>query len=248
VVEYTYDAWGKLLTTTGSMASTLGVHNPLRYRGYVYDTELGLYYLQSRYYNPEMGRFINADAYTSTGQGVLGNNMFAYCENSPIINVDFGGAKPCLVNRCAKWEGADLLIPIVDLTEKLNEFMIENATKLQEYRDTNGFIEAAFYFYANVVDEGELDIKLQDDWKFEEDKVYKYNETFLRYDDPGNLNFGYVGAVLFSEEFLCFGAGLNQISKYGFAFGDISTFYDDPRDNIMIKLGYTLYWEAKNNE
>ena len=83
VVRYTYDAWGKLLTTTGSMTSTLGVHNPLRYRGYVYDNETQLYYLQSRYYNPAMGRFINADGFASTGQGILGNNMFAYCLNSP---------------------------------------------------------------------------------------------------------------------------------------------------------------------
>ena len=52
VVTYTYDAWGKPLTVTGSLATTLGTHNPLRYRGYVYDTETELYYLQSRYYNP----------------------------------------------------------------------------------------------------------------------------------------------------------------------------------------------------
>ena len=50
VVSYTYDAWGKLLSTTGTMASTLGAYNPLRYRGYFYDTETGLYYLMSRYY------------------------------------------------------------------------------------------------------------------------------------------------------------------------------------------------------
>ena len=61
VVTYTYDAWGKILSTSGSMASTLGSHNPLRYRSYVYDQETGLYYLQSRYYNPIMGRFINSD-------------------------------------------------------------------------------------------------------------------------------------------------------------------------------------------
>ena len=66
------------------MASTLGEANPLRYRGYVYDTETKLYYLQSRYYDPELGRFINADAYTATGQGLLGNNMFAYCGNNPV--------------------------------------------------------------------------------------------------------------------------------------------------------------------
>ena len=91
VVGYTYDAWGKLLSTTGSMASTLGLHNPLRYRGYVYDRETGLYYLQSRYYNPTWGRFINADTYASTGQGLIGHNMFVYCGNNPVARIDIAG-------------------------------------------------------------------------------------------------------------------------------------------------------------
>ncbi len=64
----------------------------MRYRGYVFDQETGLYYLQSRYYNPEVGRFINADAYTSTGQGMLGNNMFAYCNNNPVNRQDPSGS------------------------------------------------------------------------------------------------------------------------------------------------------------
>ena len=88
VVTYIYDAWGNLLSTTGTMATTLGEQTPLRYRGYVYDTETGLYYLQSRYYNPTWGRFINADGYASTGQGIIGNNMFAYCGNNPVIRHD----------------------------------------------------------------------------------------------------------------------------------------------------------------
>ena len=91
VVEYLYDAWGKLLTTSGSMASTLGVHNPLRYRGYVYDTDTELYYLQSRYYDPKMGRFLNADVLISTGAGLLCNNMFAYCKNNPVNYYDSEG-------------------------------------------------------------------------------------------------------------------------------------------------------------
>ena len=78
-VRYTYDAWGNV-TATGS-ATNLRYYNPLRYRGYVYDEETELYYLQSRYYNPEMGRFINADGLTSTGQGVLG----IIC--SPIVGI-----------------------------------------------------------------------------------------------------------------------------------------------------------------
>ena len=88
VVTYTYDAWGNPLTVAGDLATTLGTLNPLRYRGYVYDTETELYYLQSRYYDPEVGRFINADGLVSTGQGILGNNMFAYCGNNPAIFSD----------------------------------------------------------------------------------------------------------------------------------------------------------------
>ena len=87
VVEYKYDAWGKLLSITGSEAQVIGRLNPLRYRGYVYDQETQLYYLQSRYYNPEWGRFLNADALVSTG-GLLGNNMFAYCGNNPVTRYD----------------------------------------------------------------------------------------------------------------------------------------------------------------
>ncbi len=74
--------------TTGSLASTVGAANPLRYRGYYYDTETGLYYLQSRYYDPQVGRFISADAFASTGQGVIGFNMYAYCGNNPVMFVD----------------------------------------------------------------------------------------------------------------------------------------------------------------
>ena len=90
VVAYTYDAWGNPLTTTGTMAGTLGKLNPFRYRGYVYDTETGLYYLQSRYYNPETGRFINADSVVDT-EDLLGGNLFAYCGNSPVARRDTTG-------------------------------------------------------------------------------------------------------------------------------------------------------------
>ena len=83
VVQYFYDAWGNILSTGGTLASSLGATNPLRYRGYVYDQETALYYLQSRYYDPTLGRFLNADGLVSTGQGLLGYNMFAYCGNNP---------------------------------------------------------------------------------------------------------------------------------------------------------------------
>ena len=91
VVEYTYDSWGKLLRTTGSLSEIFGKEQPFRYRGYVYDEETGWYYLQSRYYNPEIGKFISADVYLSTGQGVLGHNAYAYCGNNPICRSDPSG-------------------------------------------------------------------------------------------------------------------------------------------------------------
>ena len=84
VAEYEYDPYGNIISATGELAEV----NPLRYRGYIYDQECDLYYLQSRYYDAKVGRFLNADALASTGQGILGNNMFAYCLNNPGNMVD----------------------------------------------------------------------------------------------------------------------------------------------------------------
>ena len=93
IADYEYDAWGRLISQEPA-ANSIGNMNPLRYRGYIYDVETGFYYLQSRYYDPEIGRFINADAFASTGQGLLGNNMFAYCLNNPVNMSDAKGSIP----------------------------------------------------------------------------------------------------------------------------------------------------------
>lgn len=91
IVSYAYDAWGKLLSVAGSAADTIGKKNPFRYRGYYYDTETGLYYLNSRYYDPDIGRFLNADGYVTTGTGLLDVNMYAYCKNNPVNYSDPSG-------------------------------------------------------------------------------------------------------------------------------------------------------------
>ena len=94
VVEYTYDAWGKPLTTTGSLGDTVGEKNPYRYRGYRYDAEMGLYYVTSRYYDPEIDRFISpdtTDVLTATPMGLTDKNLYAYCDNNPVVRVDHGG-------------------------------------------------------------------------------------------------------------------------------------------------------------
>ena len=86
--------WGKLISTSGSLSATVGAANPYRYKGYRYDSETGLYYLQSRYYNPDWGRFINADGIAAVTGDVLSTNMFAYCKNNPVSMSDADGERP----------------------------------------------------------------------------------------------------------------------------------------------------------
>ena len=98
LVEYCYDAWGKILSISGPMADTLGAVNPLTYRGYVYDTETDLYYLESRYYDPAVERFINGDGAYDTNQGFLGYNLYIYCLNNSVNMYDPNG-------RCGRFLG-----------------------------------------------------------------------------------------------------------------------------------------------
>lgn len=121
VAAYTYDPWGKLLTVTdGNGNAVSGTHiahvNPLRYRGYYYDVETGLYYLQSRYYDPEIGRWLNSDSITDGGAGFLGYNLFAYVANNPINNHDANGQ--WIIKNAIKWVSEKVVKPAVDYIKK----------------------------------------------------------------------------------------------------------------------------------
>ena len=100
VAQYVYDAWGnhKVLNANGTEMTDeafIGNVNPIRYRGYYYDEETGLYYLQSRYYDPEVGRFINADDIDYIEpETLMGCNLYAYCGNNPVMYVDPTGCAP----------------------------------------------------------------------------------------------------------------------------------------------------------
>ena len=96
--KYTYDAWGNILSVTDGQGNDVSGNpghianvNPLRYRGYYFDQETGFYYLHTRYYDPKVGRFINADELLNMNLGLLGANMFAYCCNNPVMYVDPNG-------------------------------------------------------------------------------------------------------------------------------------------------------------
>ena len=91
LVTYTYDAWGNIIKQTDATNYNLANVNPFKYRSYVYDYETGLYYLNSRYYDPTTGRFLNADIYCDTMSSVLGTNMFTYCNNNPVNQIDPNG-------------------------------------------------------------------------------------------------------------------------------------------------------------
>ena len=93
VARYTYDAWGKCTIVSDNSDVNIATINPFRYRSYYYDVETGLYYLQSRYYDPAVGRFINADVLNKTIIEVNKTyfNLFSYCNNDPVNNTDSSG-------------------------------------------------------------------------------------------------------------------------------------------------------------
>ena len=97
VARYTYDAWGKVLSVTdangniNTSSTFIGNVNPIRYRGYNYDTETGWYYLGTRYYDPQVKRFLNSDMIAGE-IGSLGYNLFSYCKNDPVNRIDSEGA------------------------------------------------------------------------------------------------------------------------------------------------------------
>ena len=93
VAEYQYDPYRKVTEVNGSNLAIANL-NPFRYRSYYYDTETSLYYLQSRYYDPNVGRFINSDDvnYIGATESEISYNPFAYCENDPVNGVDYSGA------------------------------------------------------------------------------------------------------------------------------------------------------------
>ena len=150
VAQYRYDAWGKIISITdgsgvdvSSNASHVGNINPLRYRGYYYDTETGLYYLNSRYYDPETCRFINADGEISGVGGELnGYNLFSYCMNNPVNMTDDSGNWPKWIENAANWVNEKIVKPVKNffngVSEDIKNFDKKNESE-QKVFDSNYF-------------------------------------------------------------------------------------------------------------
>ena len=131
-----YDSWGKVLSTTGSMAGTLGAIQPFRYRGYVYDEETGLYYLRSRYYNPSIGRFLNAD------NRIL-INLYRYCKNTPVLLIDPVGMstleeeEECSFYTVPEWYSNYVVVQKVHIFANADNYVVimNNNAKLYDATD-----------------------------------------------------------------------------------------------------------------
>ena len=162
LISYSYDAWGNHTATYSNGGGSTGAqYNPFRYRGYYYDIELGLYYLNSRYYDSNIGRFINADG--QLNNNILGYNQYAYCENNPVMYVDHTGKFPWLVLAAliviatVSFSGCEIPPPerrpagAYDsfdeaLESGLNE--VYNLTQ-QNHKEFSGYVfeEGGYYFY-----------------------------------------------------------------------------------------------------
>ena len=132
VVQYNYDAWGnhKVVDANGNEITDpnhLGNLNPFRYRGYYYDTETGFYFLKTRYYDPEVGRFLNMDSVRYADlKSVNGINLYAYCMNNPIKNTDpdgtfiLGWIIAAVVAVCVVQTISDV-VEVVEISKNENE-------------------------------------------------------------------------------------------------------------------------------
>ncbi len=167
IASYTYDAWGKVTSVTGSN-TTIGELNPFRYRGYIYDHDTGLYYLQSRYYDPETGRFLNADDVDCIGYSGenLSYNAFAYCENNAIVYADHTGT--IKINAIIKALSKVMIssYAYIALTQRLKDYNSSLANRLLGYRyikqvDVSSFKGVYEYSYS-----------FRDSMKLSADKYY----------------------------------------------------------------------------
>ena len=232
VATYEYDAWGNIVSSSGRLAEI----NPLRYRGYYYDNETGFYYLQSRYYDPANRRFISADVYASTGQGFLGTNMFAYCNNKPIINSDPSGhaLRSNLTAICDGGSG------YLDRTKDVKRVLRENYEQAKRW---GWELDGPFEFYNAVKDRGKWDYKRRpkaSEW-IPRNGVFSVNGKKMTAEQLGNINYGFTGSVLgFPAPVLHMAGGFVAIKNSGINWEDWWYDFDSKEDAEMIQLGIDM--------
>ena len=155
---YLYDAWGNCTVSGTHNILTI---NPFRYRSYYFDTETGLYYLQSRYYNPAWHRFINADSYLNANGDIIGYNIFAYCSNNPIMFVDPTGEISWLIIAACVGVGIFIAAHLTPTSSEINSDA-ERHYQRNEMNTTSDSIETIINTYEK-----------QEEWA---DQYHEYTE------------------------------------------------------------------------
>lgn len=130
---------------------------------------------------------------------------------------------------------------VIDVTERLNKEMLSNAEELYSIEKMYGGFAAALYFVEQVKPGGDWDLKAQQDWGLVAGKTYIYDGEEFAFDDIGNIHYGFVGAVLFSEDVLLMAGGVVQIYCGTSSWKYRNTYFDDPRDQMAIHYGYQLW-------
>ena len=203
VANYKYDSLGKILSITdgtGEDVSENSSHianiNPFRYRSYYYDKETNLYYLNNRYYNPLWGRFINVDNIINSNNDILSHNLYLYCSNNPVSNMDKNGlgllsiivkTVKCVFTIYKKVKSAIQKINstntttgestknnqnLPDYTEALNKVLIKNSAQATVMKNSVSSPSSLNYFYEQVKSNGEWDYKVEENWLRDIDVPY----------------------------------------------------------------------------
>ena len=139
IVTYSYDAYGNILSIVDNSTNNIGEINPFRYRSYYYDVETNLYYLNSRYYNPETGRFLNADGEIGSNEDFISNNLFTYVSNNPIMDIDVTGNGLASAIRALNYGAAKKLLgsiigygSVIALTAVTTAYAASTVKRLEE--------------------------------------------------------------------------------------------------------------------
>ena len=205
VARYEYDAWGNTLSVTDASGNPITAWynianaNPIRYRGYYYDKDLDLYYLQSRYFDSNTGRFLNADKFVTTGQGVLSYNMFAYCLNNPVNFSDSTGHWRERIEKIIGFIKFVIFVAMVILQSKSQSFEICNETMETSVTTPSAYFDAGTFV-------GEVGVSST------ETEADKERGLFHRFDN--------VNTILGTEETVVkSGIGVNVFGIYGYDIG-----------------------------